>query len=76
MKWRVHEPAEVQSKNELKHKAMIWESMWESQQNERKEYVVECHHDNRLKGLPALKGKSSMSVISANRCYEWDDSCR
>ena len=76
MKWRVHDPAEVQSINELKHKAMIWESMGESQQNEKKEYVVECHHDNRLKGLPALKGKSSMSVISANRCYEWDDSCR
>jgi hypothetical protein len=63
------------SQNELKHKAMIWESMWESQQNE-KEYVVECRHDNRLKGLPALKGKGSMSVISENRCYEWDDSCR
>ena len=76
MKWRVHDPAVVQAKNELKHKAMIWESMWESQQNEKKEYVVECHHGNRLKGLPALKGKNSMSVISANRCYEWDDSCR
>ncbi len=37
------------SQNELKHKAMIWESMWESQQNEKKEYVVECYHDNRLK---------------------------
>ena len=64
------------SQNELKHKAMIWESMWESQQNEKEEYVVECYHDNRLKGLPALKGKNNMSVISANRCYEWDDSCR
>jgi hypothetical protein len=63
------------SQNELKHKAMIWESMWESQQNEKKEYVVECQHDNRLMGLPALKGKNSMSVISANRCYEWDNSC-
>jgi hypothetical protein len=63
------------SQNELKHKAMIWESMWESQQNEKKEYVVEWHHDNRLKGLPALKGENNMSVISANRCYEWDNSC-
>jgi hypothetical protein len=63
------------SQNELKHKAMIWESKWESQQNE-KEYVVECRHDNRLKGLPVLKGEGSMSVVSANRCYEWDDSCR
>ena len=64
------------SQNGLKHKAMIWESMWESQQNEKKEYVVEGHHDNRLKRLPSLKGKNSMSVRSANRCYEWDDSCR
>jgi hypothetical protein len=63
------------SQNELKHKAMIWESMGESQQNEKKEYVVECQQDNRLKGLPALKGKNSMSVRSANRCYEWDNSC-
>jgi hypothetical protein len=54
---------------------MIWESMWESQQNEKKEYVVELQHDNRLMGLPALKGKNSMSVISAKRCYEWDNSC-
>jgi hypothetical protein len=63
------------SQNELKHKAMIWESMEESQQNEKKEYVVECQQDNRLKGLPALKGKNNMSVRSANRCYEWDNSC-
>jgi hypothetical protein len=76
MKWRVHDPAEVQSRNELNHKAMIWESMGKSQQNEKKEYVGECHHDNRLKRLPVLKGKSSMSVISVNRCYAWDDSCR
>jgi hypothetical protein len=60
----------------LKHKAIIWESMGESQQNEKKEYVGGCHRDNRLKGLPALKGKNNMSFISANRCYEWDDSCR
>ncbi len=76
MKWRVHDPAEVQSINELNHKAMIWESMGKSQHNEKKEYVGECHHDNRLKRLPVLKGKSSMSVISVNRCYAWDDSCR
>jgi hypothetical protein len=54
---------------------MIWESMWESQQNEKKEYVVELQHDNRLMGLPSLKGKNSMSVISEKRCYEWDNSC-
>jgi hypothetical protein len=30
--------------------------MWESQKNEKKEYVVELHHDNGLLGLPALKG--------------------
>ena len=63
------------SQNELTHKAMIWESMWESQQNEKKEYVVELQHDNRLMGLPSLKGKNNMSVISARRCYEWDNSC-
>ena len=43
-------------KKEHNHKAMIWESMWESQQNEKKEYVVELQHDNRLTGLPSLKG--------------------
>jgi hypothetical protein len=43
---------------------------------QKKEYVVECYHENRLKGLPSLQGKNSMSVISATRCYEWDDSCR
>ena len=64
------------SQNELKHKAMIWESIWESQQDEKKEYAVECQRDNRLTGLPALKGKNNMSVISADRCYEWDNSCR
>jgi hypothetical protein len=36
---------------------MIWESVGGSQQNEKKEYVVECYHDNKLKGLPALKGE-------------------
>ena len=50
--------------------------MWESQQDEKKEYVVECQYDSRLMGLLALKGKNNMSVISSNRCYEWDDSCR
>ena len=44
------------SQNELKHKAMIWESMWESQQNEKKEYVVDLQHDERLLGLPSLNG--------------------
>jgi hypothetical protein len=44
------------SQNELKHKAMIWESMWESQQNEEKKYVVDLQHDERLLGLPSLKG--------------------
>jgi hypothetical protein len=38
---------------------MIWESMGESQQNEKKEYVVEGHHDNSLKGLPALRGRTT-----------------
>ena len=47
--------------------------MGKASKKEKKEYVVEWHHDNRLKGLPSLKGKNSMSVISANRCYEWDD---
>ena len=46
------------SQNELKHKVMIWESMWESQQNEKKEYVVDPQHDVRLPGLPVLKGKN------------------
>jgi hypothetical protein len=64
------------SQNELKHKATIWESRWGSQQDEKKEYAVECQQENRLQGLPALKGKDSMSVISADRCYEWDNSCR
>jgi hypothetical protein len=45
------------SQNELKHKATIWESMWESQQNEKKEYVVDLQHEERLLGLPSLKGK-------------------
>jgi hypothetical protein len=44
------------SQNELKHKAMIWESMWGSQQNEEKKYVVDLQHDERLLGLPSLKG--------------------
>jgi hypothetical protein len=64
------------SQNEQKHKATIWESRWGSQQDEKKEYAVECQQDNQLTRLPALKGKSNMSVISANRCYEWDNSCR
>jgi hypothetical protein len=30
--------------------------MWESYQNEEKEYVVDSRHDERLSGLPSLKG--------------------
>jgi hypothetical protein len=62
--------------NELWHKATIWESRWGSQQDGKKEYAGECQQENRLQGLPALKGKDNMSVISADRCYEWDNSCR
>jgi hypothetical protein len=35
---------------------MIWESLWESQQNEEKEYVVDVQHDVSLPRLPSLKG--------------------
>ena len=30
--------------------------MWESYQNEEKEYVADSRHDERLSGLPSLKG--------------------
>ena len=57
-------------------KEIIWESVWESQQNEEKEYVVNSQHDVRLPGLPSLKGnKNGMSVKSAKRCCECDNSC-
>jgi hypothetical protein len=42
--------------NELKYKAMIWESVWEANKNEEKKYVVDLQHDERLLGLPSLKG--------------------
>ena len=34
-------------KKELKHKAMIWESIWEASKNEEKKYVVDSQHDEK-----------------------------
>jgi hypothetical protein len=35
---------------------MCWESVWEASKNEEKKYVVNSRHDERLPGLPSLKG--------------------
>jgi hypothetical protein len=35
---------------------MIWESAWEASKHEEKKYVVDLQHDERLLGLPSLKG--------------------
>jgi hypothetical protein len=35
---------------------MIWESVWEASKNEEKKYVVDLQRDERLLGLPSLKG--------------------